>query len=119
MNEAPVLDRDAHPEFGAQSELRLEFGKPVLSFRQHLERVPVCRSASSSKTLWMKSGGMSSWKKSDIELTKIVLGFLQRSGISSRSGQSLSPKPCSYGWPRHPAPPFGERLGIAMGAARG
>ena len=78
-----------------------------------------CRSARriTSNTSAMYSSGMSSWKRSLIELTKIVRGR-PIAVASSRSGQSLRSNPCSYGCPGDAAPALGERLRVAMGAAR-
>lgn len=64
----------------------------------------VCQLASSITvaTASMYSSETRSWKRSLIELTKIVLGDRQRSGSASFSGTSLRSKPFSKGWPGTP-----------------
>ena len=64
----------------------------------------VCQSARRivSNTCPTYSSGISSWKRSLMLLTKIMRGFRHDSGSSSRSGRSVSSKPCSYGWPGTP-----------------
>ena len=71
MDEAAILDRDAHPDVGRPRQSGRELGEPVLALRQHLEGVPVGLASITSKTRAMNSSGTSSWNRSDIELTKI------------------------------------------------
>lgn len=43
---------------------------------------------------WVEARSMSLWKRSLIELTKIIRGFFQSTGCFGLEGQSVRSKPC-------------------------
>ncbi len=58
----------------------------------------VCRgvAAITAHTLAMYSSGMSLWNKSEVLLTKIFRGRVQRMGWSRRAGHRVTSKPFGY-----------------------
>ena len=80
VDEAPVLDRDAHPDVRRPLEPRRKLGEALVALREDLERVPVASRHHLEDLLDEARAGSSSWKRSLIELTKIIRGRRHRSG---------------------------------------
>jgi hypothetical protein len=87
FHKSPVLDAHAHPHVCRPGQRRRKRSQALVALGEDLERV-VFGVTITSKIARRKPSGMSSWKRSLIEFTKIMRGRRHRNGRSSLAGHN-------------------------------